>query len=98
MPGRPKRRMRCFMIDILIEVGGEVLQLLWDLWKKGKPERKAAKKAAKKKVKLLKKEHRAQLRRDVKQYRELRKKIRKLKLSDFIDTNTSEQQHSLGGK
>ena len=43
------------MIDILIEVGGEVLQLLWDLWKKGKPERKAAKKAAKKKVKLLKK-------------------------------------------
>ena len=76
MPGRPKRRMRCFMIDILIEVGGEVLQLLWDLWKKGKPERKAAKKAAKKKVKLLKKEHRAQTRRDVKQYRELKKKIR----------------------
>ena len=82
------------MEDILAEVVGEVLQLLVDLWKKGRPERKAAKKAAKKKVKLLKKEHRAQTRRDVKQYRELRKKIRKLKLSDFIDTNTNEQQNS----
>ena len=82
------------LIEILVELGGEVLQLLWDLWKKGKPERKAAKKAAKKKVKLLKKEHRAQTKRDVKQYRELRKKIRKLKLSDFIDTNITEQQNS----
>ena len=74
------------MGEILVRLGGEILQLLWDLWKKGKPERKASKKAAKRKVKLLKKEHRAQTRRDVKQYRELRKKIRKLKISDFIET------------
>jgi len=76
------------MGELLVRLGGEVLQLLWDLWKKGKPERKAAKRATKRKVKLLKKEHRRQIKLDAKQYRLLKKKIRQLKVSDFIEGNT----------
>ena len=76
------------MGELLVRLGGEVLQLLWDLWKKGKPERKAAKRATKRKVKLLKKEHRRQIKLDAKQYRLLKKKIRQLKVSDFIEGST----------
>ena len=76
------------MGELLVRLGGEVLQLLWDLWKCGKPERKAAKRATKRKLKLLKKEHRRQIKLDAKQYRLLKKKIRQLKVSDFIEGNT----------
>ncbi len=76
------------MGELLVRLGGEVLQLLWDLWKKGKPDRKAAKRATKRKVKLLKKEHRRQIKLDAKQYRLLKKKIRQLKVSDFIEGST----------
>lgn len=78
------------LIEILVEVAAEGLQFLFELWLKGRADRKAAKKIAKKQVKLLKKEHRAHRRLDAKQSRELRKKIRKLKLSDFIETNNNE--------
>jgi hypothetical protein len=78
------------LIEIVVEVAAEGLQLLFELWLKGRADRKAAKKIAKKQVKLLKKEHRAHRRLDAKQSRELRKKIRKLKLSDFIETNNNE--------